>query len=321
MKRVSGILRSSWFRASFMAIAIIAAIWAVVDQWDPFVAALRELTWWSALLATLSSFAYVLLTMFSWRSLLNGLGRPVKATAAATVFFTSQVAKYLPGGVWNFVAAAEAGVEHQISRRRSLAVLLTSMLVSILTGLVFAVLTLLVGPGGVRHDYGWTAIFLPVLAVLLAPPVLNRLIAALLRLTHREPLETDLTWRALGTAVLWSFGAWILSGFQVWLILTAMGMDSSVGTFLLATGGYALAWTVGFLVFFVPAGIGVREVVLAAVLQGHLNQGAVLAVVLLSRILLTIADIGWGLLASFFARHPDPAPGTGTATSPEQAPC
>lgn len=305
MNRVTTVLRSTWFRAMFMVFALVAALWAVIDQWDAFVTALQQLAWWSAALAVLSSFGYVFLTMLSWRALLNGLGRPVGARAAATVFFTSQVAKYLPGGVWNFVAAAEAGVEHQVSRRRSLTVLLTSMLVSILTGLVFAVLTLAVGPGGVRDDYGWTAVFLPVLAVLLAPPVLNRLIDVLLRLAKREPLETRLTWGALGAAVLWSFAAWLLAGLQVWLLLTAMGMDADVGSFLLATGGYALAWTVGFLVFFVPAGIGVREVVLGAVLAGHLGQGAVLAVILLSRILLTIADIGWGLLASVTVRHPD----------------
>jgi uncharacterized membrane protein YbhN (UPF0104 family) len=84
-------------------------------------------------------------------------------------------------------------------------------------------------------------------------------------------------------------------------MLTAMGMEATVGTFLLATGGYALAWTVGFLVFFIPAGIGVREVVLGAVLSGYLAQGSVLAVILLSRVFLTTADLGWGIGASLLA--------------------
>ena len=299
MTRLLAFLRSSTFRAAFMAVAVLAAVWAVVTQWESFIAALSHLSWWAAVLAVVASFLYVYLTMASWRHLLNGLGTPVAARAASTIFFTSQVAKYLPGGVWNFVAAAEAGVEHQISRRRSISVLLTSMLVSILTGLVFSVLTLAVGPGGVRSDYGWTALFLPVLAVLLAPPVLNRVLALALRVLHREPLERELSWSALGGATLWSLLAWLVAGLQVWLMLTAMGMDSSPDTFLLATGGYALAWTVGFLVFFVPAGIGVREVVLAAVLAGHLADGAALADILLSRILLTLADVGWGLAASF----------------------
>lgn len=301
MRNIVSFLRSPAFRTIFMVVAVVAAIWAVAVQWDSFTSALSQLAWWATGLAVVASFVYVYCTMLSWRHLLNGLGTPVPHRASATIFFTSQVAKYLPGGVWNFVAAAEAGVEHQISRRRSVTVLLTSMLVSILTGLLFSVLALAVGPGGVRSQYGWTAVFLPVLAILLAPPVLNRLLRLTLRVLHREPLEADLSWSALGAATLWSVLAWLVAGFQVWLMLTAMGMDASASTFLLAAGGYALAWTVGFLVFFVPAGIGVREVVLAAVLAGHLTQGAALAVILLSRVLLTIADVGWGLLASFSA--------------------
>jgi uncharacterized membrane protein YbhN (UPF0104 family) len=301
MKKLLSFLQSSGFRTAFMVIAVAAGVWAVITQWDEFVAGLTRLTWWQTALAIIASFAYVYMTMLSWRHLLNGLGKPLPGRATGTIFFTSQVAKYLPGGVWNFVAAAEAGVAHEVSRRRSITVLMTSMLVSILTGMVFAVLTLLVGPGGIRSSYGWMALFLPVLVVLLLPPVLNRVIAVVLRILKREPLEKDLSWRRLGAAIAWSLGAWAVAGFQVWLMLTAMGMEATVGTFLLATGGYALAWTVGFLVVFIPAGIGVREVVLGAVLSGYLAQGSVLAVILLSRVFLTTADLGWGIGASLLA--------------------
>ncbi|MFZ1381839.1 MAG: lysylphosphatidylglycerol synthase domain-containing protein [Scrofimicrobium sp.] len=306
MKRVVSFLQSSGFRATFMIVAIAAAAWAVASQWNEFVAGLAQLSWWQASLALVASFAYVYMTMLSWRHLLNGMGHSVAPGPAATIFFVSQVAKYLPGGVWNFVAAAEAGVEQRISRRRSVTVLLTSMLVSILTGMVFAVLTLLVGPSGVRSDYGWTAAFLPVLIFLLIPPVLNRLISLALRALGREPLEKPLGWQPWAAAIAWSTAAWIVAGFQIWSMLTAMGMSATISTFLLATGGYALAWTVGFLVFFVPAGIGVREVVLGAVLAAYLTQGSVLAVILLSRVLLTIGDLGWGIGASLVARRYQP---------------
>lgn len=301
MKRIVAVLQSKGIRTGFMVVAIGAAIWAVATQWDAFIGALAQLDWWQTVLAVVASFTYVYLTMFAWRALLNGMGAKVPLRAASVIFFVSQVAKYLPGGVWNFVAAAEAGIEYHVSRRRSVTVLLTSMLVSILTGMVFAVLTLLFGPGDLGTSYGWTAIFLPVLAILLLPPVLNRMISLALRLLKREPLERNLAWGPWSVAVLWSMAAWVVAGFQVWLMLTAMGMEATIATFLLATGGYALAWSVGFLVFFVPAGLGVREVVLGAVLSGYLTQGSVLAVILLSRVLLTIADLGWGVGATILA--------------------
>lgn len=301
MKRALAVLQSGVARTLFMLFAIIAAVWAIAAQWDAFVAALSQLSWWQGSLSLLASFTYVYLTMLSWRALLNGMGKGVPLKPAATIFFISQVAKYLPGGVWNFVAAAEAGVEYKVSRRRSVTVLLTSMLISILTGMVFAVLTMLFGPEGLRTSYGWTGLFLPILLVLLLPPVLNRLISMALRLLKREPLEESLNWGPWAMALVWSTAAWLIAGLQIWLILTALGMEESPATFFLATGGYALAWTVGFLVFFVPAGLGVREVVLGAVLAGYLPQGSVLAVVLLSRVLLTIGDLVLGVLASVWA--------------------
>lgn len=59
----------------------------------------------------------------------------------------------------------------------------------------------------------------------------------------------------------------------------------------LSVGGYALAWLVGFVLVFLPAGVGAREVVLAAALAPALGTGGVLVVVLLSRVLVTAGDL------------------------------
>jgi uncharacterized membrane protein YbhN (UPF0104 family) len=83
-------------------------------------------------------------------------------------------------------------------------------------------------------------------------------------------------------------------------------MPATGRTFALAVGGYALAWVVGFLVVVAPAGLGAREVVLAAVLAGQLDRGSVIAVVLLSRIATTVVDVAAGL-GGLAALRPDTA--------------
>ena len=303
MTRVLAIVQSRWFRMAFMALAVAACVWAIVQQWPSFSAALARLPWWVTVLSLLASLAYVFLTMESWRALLDDLGAPVPHRAAAVLFFTSQVAKYLPGGVWNFAAAAEAGTAHAISRRRSVAVLFTSMLVSVLSGLFFAVLALLVGPNAARQRYGWAALALPILLVLLTPPILNRVLALAMRILRRPALERQVTWGGMARSTAWGVAAWLASGLQVWLSATALGMAPTPESFVLAVGGYGLAWTVGFLVFFIPAGVGVREAVLATTLTAYLAPGGVLAVVLLSRVMMTVADLAWGLGAALDTRH------------------
>jgi len=89
----------------------------------------------------------------------------------------------------------------------------------------------------------------------------------------------------------------------VWLVISALGAPTSLESFALAAGGYALAWTIGFLVVVVPAGVGVREAVLALALAGQLGPGSVVVTVLLSRVLLTAADFLLGLVAAADVRH------------------
>lgn len=301
MKLVA-ILRSPGFRAFFMVAAVVAAVWAVVGNWAEVSDAVGRLSWWQVALSLAVSILFVWLTMLAWRVILNDAGDPVSAGPARRIFFVSQVAKYLPGSVWNFVAAAEMGADYNISRRRSVTVLLMSILVSVLTGLVLASIAFVFGPSALIGTYWWVLLIVPVLLLVLYPPILNGLVAKALTMLGRDGIGKPFSGKAIATAVAWSTLSWIVAGFQVWLILTGLGNDPIFETYLLTLGGYALAWVVGFLVFFIPAGVGVREVALGASLAGLVPAGDVVLVVLLSRILFTLADLVLGLAASISIR-------------------
>lgn len=301
--RLLGLARSTAVRWAFLAVAVALAVYAVWASWDELTDALHRLSVGTLALAGVASLVYVALTMQSWRRVLIDLGSRLPLASAAALFGVSQIGKYVPGGVWNVVAAAELGADHRIPRRRSVAAMAVAVLVSLVSGVVVGCVALALGPGDARERWGWVLWLTPVLLVLLVPAVLNRLVGVGLRLARRDPLDDPLTPRGLGAAVAWSLAAWVVAGLQVWLLATALGMDRTPRTFALALGGYALAWVVGFVVVFVPAGAGAREAVLLAVLSGSLGHGAVLAVVLVSRVLLTVVDLvaaGFGLLV---ARH------------------
>ena len=99
--------------------------------------------------------------------------------------------------------------------------------------------------------------------------------------------------------------AWLPLGAHVWLLTWAVGGDPlrSLGP---AVGAYALAWTLGLLVVFAPAGLGVREVVLVVALAPVVDAGAALVVAVLSRLVMTVADVGWAGLAVLVSRAPAP---------------
>jgi len=286
-----------------MAAAVAAAVWAVIGNWAEVSDAVGRLRWWQVVLSLAVSILFVWLTMLAWRVILNDAGETVRAGPARRIFFVSQVAKYLPGSVWNFVAAAEMGADYNISRRRSVTVLLMSILVSILTGLALASIAFVAGPSALIDRYWWVLLVIPVLLLVLYPPVLNGLVTKALTALGRDGIGEPFSGRAIAAAAAWSTLSWIVAGLQVWLILTGLGTDPVLQTYLLTLGGYALAWVVGFLVFFVPAGVGVREVVLGASLAGLVPAGDIVVVVLLSRILFTFADLILGLASSLSIRR------------------
>ena len=81
-----------------------------------------------------------------------------------------------------------------------------------------------------------------------------------------------------------------------------MGAPATWLTLAQCIGGYALAWVVGFLIVVAPAGAGVRELVLAACLVGTVDEGAVVAIVLISRLLLTGVDLSLAGVGAIDAR-------------------
>ena len=152
---------------------------------------------------------------------------------------------------------------------------------------------------------GMLRVGLPVLLVALHPRVVNPVIDRLLRLARRPPQEKPLTARAIGTATLWSVGCWVPNGVALWILTARLGASDG-HAFLLATGGFAFAWCVGFLVVLAPAGAGVREVVLVASLSPVLSIGKATAVALASRLLSTVGDLLTAGLAAWLGRGGSP---------------
>lgn len=301
--RTLGVLRSPWVRWGFLVVAVALAAYAVLAVRHELADAAASLTGARVALALLLSLVFVGCTFLAWRAVLADLGSRVALAPALSVFGIGQLGKYVPGGVWNVVAAAEIGADHGIHRRRSVTAMAVATLVGVVSGAVVGLVALPFLAAGALGPWGRALWTLPLAGVVLAPPVLNRLVAAALRLARRPGLEHPLGWRGLGAGAAWSVVGWVCAGLQVWVLAVGLGMPTSARTLALAVGGYALAWVVGFLVVVVPAGAGARELVLLAVLAGTLPHAAVLLVVLTSRVLVTVVDLLMAAAGALAARR------------------
>ena len=248
---VRRILTGRPVRWGFTAAAVAIGCYWVASQWTEVRAALASIGVPTAAAAMVSVLLAMFASMQMWRVLLAALGSPLPIRVGARIMFVGQLGKYLPGSVWSVLAQMELGNAHRVPRHHSGSASVLTMLLALLSGLLTALVTL---PFVARSTpYLWAFLAAPFLLVCLHPKVLNYGLGRLFRLTRRPPLEQPLTARAIAIALAWSFGTWIFYGLQIWLLATRLGAPRGT-TVLLALGSFAFAWSVGFLVVFVPAG-------------------------------------------------------------------
>lgn len=289
---IARLLESRLLRWGFVLVALVLCGVALSRSWSDIRIAATEISWPAVLGAQVAAIVGIGGSVLGWRRLLADLGSPLPVGASLRIVSLSQLGKYVPGSIWPFVAQVELGHRHGVPRRRSATVSVLMVLVSLVTALLIAAITLPFGALGAARTYWWGLAAAPVMAALLHPAILNRVLDRLLRLTRRPPLERRLSLAGVLGCASWSAAAWIVLGAHVWLLARGFGATGST-LYLASTGAFALAWSIGFVVVIAPAGAGVREVVLIAALSSALDPGKVLLLVLISRLVMTIGDLFW----------------------------
>ena len=277
-------------RAGLVVLALVFVALAQRGHTGEIADGLRRLSLGTILLALLAVIGGLLATTLSWRAVLAGLGSPLPSAVAGRVFLLAQLGKYLPGSVWPVLAQAELGRDHNVPRARSAVAAVAVLVVSLVTGTIVGVGCLALSATGAVRTY-WYVGLVPLLGVvLLCPPVLSRLLRLAFRVARRPATDTTVSGSALLVSTAWGFVQWVGFGLQAWLLARGLGGGQD-RLLLLAVGAFALAWVVGFLVVFVPAGAGAREAALVLTLGPTLGTADALTLALVSRALMIVGDL------------------------------
>jgi len=297
----SRLVTSRWVKLGFLALALGFCVYGLLAERAAVTAALHRVAWYSVVGALAAAFIGLGCTMLAWRALLADLGSPLPVRAASRIFFVAQLGKYLPGAVWAPAAQVELAHRDRVPRARSATAVVVFMGVALATGLLVAAAALPLGSGQAARHYRWAlALAVPVL-VGLYPPVTAFVLDRLLRLVRRPPLERQISMAGMARAIGWWLLGWAFYGVQAWLLVADVG-GKGLSALPLATGAYALAWSVGFILIPFPGGVGPRELALIAALSPVMPAGPAIVVAVISRLVMTIGDVAWAALASAFGR-------------------
>jgi uncharacterized membrane protein YbhN (UPF0104 family) len=285
--------------AAFLAYVV----YAVSRRWTEVRGVLGDLSAPAVAVSLLSALVAVWCSFLSWRVLLREFGSEVPLAGAMRIFFVGQLGKYLPGKVWPVLTQMRLGRAFQVPGRSSAAAVLITMFISLGTGLLLTAVVLPVLGGRAWDDYWWTLLAVPVAFAVLLPPVLNRLLALAMRLARRDPMPRVLSGRAIGLSVFWALASWVCFGAHLWALLLDLGAGGS-DLAVRAVAAYAGAWSIGFLLALAPAGLGPRETALVVLLAGSVTEPVALVAALVSRLLITVADLVWPAVALLTRRRP-----------------
>ena len=288
-------MKKKALRWGFLAVALGLLAWAVVKEWDAVTDALRSLTWQTVVLAGLAATIALGVNGLSWRAVMVSVGLVTSVPSALRVFLLSQVGKYVPGSVWPVLAQAEFARDHGVSRARAMTGSIVAMVVGVVTAAIVGVVGIALTVPDAVAKYWWILPVAVALVTTLTPPVLRRLVALAFRLTKRTEEPAHVSGGALLVSAAWSVLMWLLLGLQAYLLLREIAPGPK-SNYVIATGAFALAWLVGFLVVIAPAGAGAREAALVVLLGSVATGPQALSLALVSRFLMTAADaIGFGV--------------------------
>ncbi|HEY0301955.1 MAG TPA: hypothetical protein VGC36_11500, partial [Rhizomicrobium sp.] len=285
---------------------------------------LAQLDWstlrvrWPPLLGCAASLACVYaLRAVSLRVLLGAYGSPITWRQAAVGAWLPPIAKFLPGQVFAVAGAVGMLTTFAVPGAVALAVVLIADALAVLTGVITGAPLLLREALRDAWPQGWILAVLAIAggALCLHPPLFVRLLNLPLERLGLGPLRTAPPARVHALPVLLAFAQWIFAGAALWLMARSVTGVSLMHLPLFVPIA-ALAYTAGYLTPFAPAGLGIREAILQALLLPLL--GAPVAVVVIGlRIVQTSSEIAMALTGLILLRRLEtatPLGGLGPAT-------
>jgi hypothetical protein len=308
-------------QALVMAAFVAFIAYAVAKRWD----SVRDYAGRLSIAATGLSMVAVLgavwCSFLCWRAVLADFGSRVPVSGGMRIFFVGQLGKYLPGKLWPILTQTRLGAQYGVPRRASGAAAGVFMLLVLGTGLVIGVATLPFLGAKAFDRYWWALAVLPAALVAMHPAVLNWGLGLALRAIRRDPMPQPLSVRGTARAAFWCLPMWALFGLHTWALALDLG-GGGLPLLLRSTGVFAASWSIGFMLLVAPAGAGPREAAFIVLLGTTLPTAQATVIALVSRLLITVGDVAWGVLAFLGARRrPDGAPAApATTAAPGRAP-
>jgi hypothetical protein len=232
-----------------------------------------------------------ILPVLLWRYILSLLNEHPSMLHLWRVATYSQVARYLPGRIWQYMGRVYWGKKMGISETNILLSSLLEMIFFLSSAFFvsFFSLNLFVS---VAYQYALAAITLAML-IFLHPRVLEKAVNLLAKRLLPKPVTLTFSYGRILFIIVWYIVIWGLAGLQYFFFLNSFYYLPS-SKIVVLTSINAASWLVGAVSMISPGGIGIKEGVFVFIFKSVIP----VSIAIILALFLRFASIAWDLLVA-----------------------
>lgn len=292
-KKLVDVLKWLW-----IASVLIGAGWYFFRHFQSISGYLESVSFPRLLLAFAVLMAGKFLLSDITRLSLKKIGWKISYREALAITSVTQLGKYLPGGIWHIAGKFGLYKVKGISTKQTTQAMIYENIWLLSSAFLIGILTLMVFSGELVCGYITFMCDHQVITVFSIALPLLWLIALILfeRIFFKDQKTTISDFiLVLAEQVL----IWIFFGISFWLVFPPTG-----GFAPQIIGAFSLSWFAGYIAFFAPGGLGVREVLLAVLLGTLFASGEVAVYATIHRLAWVIAEVLLGAFSALVLRLP-----------------
>ncbi|MEO0230513.1 MAG: lysylphosphatidylglycerol synthase domain-containing protein [candidate division WOR-3 bacterium] len=224
---------------------------------------------------------------FLWKFILGSLGYGIKSRTAVISWIYSNIGKYMPGKVWQFIG--RTALTKKVKPEITLFTVFLEVAISFSAAVMVFFLRFMVVKNMPILWFIYAAFLFLILLLVQHPKVVSFVLRIFAKLRKQEFCVSSMKLSIKNSVMLFFayFVLWVFTGFSFWIMI--QGSKINVGL-LDAVTTYPISWILGYLFLIAPAGLGVREGVLMSLLKGIYPETVASAYSVLTRIALVTSD-------------------------------
>ncbi|MEO0258198.1 MAG: lysylphosphatidylglycerol synthase domain-containing protein [candidate division WOR-3 bacterium] len=224
---------------------------------------------------------------FLWKFILGSFGYGIKSRTAVISWIYSNIGKYMPGKVWQFIG--RTALTKKVKPEITLFTVFLEVAISFSAAVMVFFLRFMVVKNMPILWFIYAAFLFLILLLVQHPKVVSFVLRIFAKLRKQEFCVSSMKLSIKNSVMLFFayFVLWVFTGFSFWIMI--QGSKINVGL-LDAVTTYPISWILGYLFLIAPAGLGVREGVLMSLLKGIYPETVASAYSVLTRIALVTSD-------------------------------